>query len=165
MNLLTNILNSKSYWTKCSSTLCGIAAAEMGIRTIVDITKNKKDDLSADLSGAIFFAICASNIVPGFARGGGIAFVCYSIAADTSKNNAYWSSKVVSFPFEKTWAGLKFVGNHLDIVNHPTWFGVAALITIIGLYTLGKRIFEQPKVLPPSSTTHTPSQVDTAKLA
>jgi len=48
-------------------------------------------------SGAIFFAICASNIVPGFARGGGIAFVCYSIAADTSKNNAYWSSKVVSF--------------------------------------------------------------------
>lgn len=57
MNLLTNILNSKSYWTKCSSALCGIAVAEMGIRTIVDITKSKKDDLSADLSGAIFFAI------------------------------------------------------------------------------------------------------------
>lgn len=164
MNLLTNILNSKSYWTKCSSALCGIAMAEMGVRTIVDITKNKKDDLSADLSGAIFFAICASNIVPGFARGGSIAFVCYSIGADTSKNNAYWSSKVVSFPFEKTWEGLKFIGTHLDIVNHPTWFGVAALITIIGLYTLGKHIFEQPKVLAPPPV-HTSPQIDTTKLA
>jgi len=42
MNLLTNILNSKSYWTKCSSALCGIAMAEMGVRTIVDITKREE---------------------------------------------------------------------------------------------------------------------------
>ncbi len=164
MNLLTNILNSKSYWTKCSSALCGIAMAEMGVRTIVDITKNKKDDLSADLSGAIFFAICASNIVPGFARAGGIVFIGYSICTDTSKNDAYWSSKVVSFPFEKTWEGLRFIGTHLDIVNHPTWVGVAALITIIGLYSLGKQIFEQPKVLAPPPV-YTPPQVNTTKLA
>jgi len=42
MNILTNILNSKSYWTKCSSALCGIAVAEMGVRTIVDITKGQE---------------------------------------------------------------------------------------------------------------------------
>jgi len=157
MNLLTNILNSKSYWTKCSSAVCGIAVAKMGIRTIIDITKSKKEDLSADLSGAIFFAICASNIVPGFARGGGMVFIGYSIFTDTSKDNAYWSSKVVNFPFKKTWEGLKFIGTNLDIANHPTWFGVAALITIIGLYTIGKHIFEQPKVLHPSPplSTHT----------
>ena len=164
MNLLTNILNSKSYWTKCSSALCGIAVAEMGIRTIVDITKSKKDDLSADLSGAIFFAIWASNIVPGFARGGGIIFIGYSRVADTSKNDAYWSSKVVNFPFEKTWEGLKFVGTHLNIVNHPTWIGVAVLITVIGLHTLGKRIFEQPKSIP-MPPVQKPPQIDTRQFS
>jgi len=32
LNLLTNILNSKSYWTKFSSALCGIALAEKRVK-------------------------------------------------------------------------------------------------------------------------------------
>lgn len=148
MNILSNILNSNSYWTKCSSALCSIAMTEMGVRTVIDITHSKKEDLSADLSGTIFFAICASNIVPGFARIGGFVFttysMCYSMCTDPSESNAYWSSKAVCFPFKKTFDFLKFVQNSLDIDNHYTWCGVAVLITVIGLYALGKNIFSQP---------------------
>ena len=177
MNLLSNVFNSTSYWTKGSSALCGIVMGEMGIRTIIDITQNKKEDLSADLSGALFYGMCASNIVPGFARLGSLVFIIYSYSygmfTDTSERNEYWSSKAVhflaekiyevlvftkigecinfifekwvecySFIYEKTYNGLNFIKNYLNIEDHPTWVGVAFLISCIGVYIIRQGIFK-----------------------
>ena len=136
MNILKNILNSKSYWTIGSATLCGIISTEMGIRTVVAIIQDKedkvsKDRISQDLGGSIFFAICATNRISGFARFGGFLFVGSSLIYKKSYTNLYWGSKVIKFLSE---------GEYIKASN--TWFGVAFLVTIICLDIVRRYFFK-----------------------
>ncbi|MCB1106628.1 MAG: hypothetical protein KDK76_00860 [Chlamydiia bacterium] len=138
MELISGVLNSKSYFTKASAALCGIASIEMTVRTVIDLTKlsntrtrdEVKAELSADLAGAIFYGILATNYIPGFARGGGMIFVGYSLYS-IDDPTTYWSAKVVSYPFK----GLRWLIRNFTLPDHPTWYGVAILIASIAVYS------------------------------
>ncbi len=85
-------LPTSTQWTQISSVWCGINAAEMGARTIGSLFSGKtinQNDLSKDLSGALFYGLCAVNPIPGAARTAAIISTVYAVFAGSDQNSYF----------------------------------------------------------------------------
>ncbi len=87
-----NYINSPN---KAASCIIGIAAAEMALRTLIDFgrlfrTETRQtglQDLTADLGGAVFYALAATNILPYSGTIGGLIFLGHSIHVRLRRDN------------------------------------------------------------------------------
>lgn len=155
-----------------SAVICVAASAEMGIRSAIDalklmgVVEKKKDEdasynFSANLGGALFYGLCAANIIPGTAIVGASIFTIYSICVHSSTKSVedeYITSKVIGTGadltnrlFSWTWKHivspvldnvvfpvLKKIGeavtcilSHISMPEHPIWYALGLLATAI----------------------------------
>src|ERR1700733_6636743 len=119
MNEITNYISLHHAWklTLGSAILCAAVSVETGLRGITDIfqlmvykdqdakVKGEKErikyNISADLGNAIFYGLCAANIIPGSAILGASIFTIYSCCVTDSKKSLkdeYLMSKVIGQP-------------------------------------------------------------------
>jgi len=163
-----------SKYTKVCGGLCGIAAAEMAIRTISDLnnivtgrdgdTEKHNYNLSPNLGGAIFYGLCAANVLPHTALIGSAIFTIYSAAKYWSCREAersehmYVSSILIAAPVDAlitkiawpilrdiAWPIVRTAGEimgsilkSIPIPNHPIW----ALVGLLGVaIILGKVVY------------------------
>jgi len=172
MNAIQSVLNAyPGPWSLGSAILCSAASAEMLIRAATGRSANNPRDviadldsprnLSANLGGALFYGLCAANIVPYTAIAGAVIFTGYSLATGANRD-AYSLSKVVHQIYQYTiiplldhvvfplteWAGkhviiplaktIREIGaaiaNLVELPEHPVWYGVAALVASAAAY-------------------------------
>jgi hypothetical protein len=165
MNAIQSILQSyPSRWALASAGVCGLAAAEMAVRALgtmakatqENLTDGEKDALSKNLGGAVFYGMCAANIVPYAAVVGGIICVGYGIFTGENKDTYYlfrgiyegvatlhkriiaplWNRAI--FPILEAIA--KVVKAILDLVPLPqnsAWLGVGVLAAVAIVYNRG----------------------------
>ncbi len=155
-------------WSLGGGVGCAIVAAEMAIRAVGDLIEKgrleegqTKDSVSrnfsANFGGAIFYGLCAANILPGTAILGSLIFTVYSFAVNKREDN-YLATKVIR---ESELKVLNFVLDILQVAwdwviypvadalrrifstvfdllvpKHPIWIGVALLVTAIAVVKL-----------------------------
>jgi hypothetical protein len=155
-----------------SAAICATATLEMAIETIRGIPRlasKERDDhenFGKNLGGAIFYGLCAANIVPYTPLVGAIIFAGYSIFKCEEKD-AYVTAKLLGNllrpPLEHVvlplgeWlieriilplAGkiaqvVADIFNLISLPKSPIWFGVAFLVVTIVAY---KGFFAAPAV-------------------
>lgn len=102
---IQSLIATHGAWTGGGMAICGTAALEMGVRTIVDLGKIIKGgandqvlkDLSADLGGTIFYGLCSVEVIPGAAIIGAAIFSAYSISSCENRD-AYLTSMLLGKP-------------------------------------------------------------------
>jgi hypothetical protein len=161
---------------KLATVACGTAgvvvAAEMAIRAIFDglkLLSNRHPgesletlqyNFSANLGGAVFYGLCAANILPGTPVIGAAIFAIYSITKDL-KEDDYLTTKFLSHTFTLITDALDYVGTKIigpilkpivelliDVIEkiaevvlailrviplpeHPVWIATGILVTAI----------------------------------
>lgn len=171
--LLLNVLSKAHHiWPTnlalAAGTVGTIAVAEMAIRSVGDLMEYFKesnsekikdkalDNLSANLGGALFYGMCATNILPGSAVIGGAIFIIHSILSCTN-DDAYLSSKIIGKPvhfvvkdvllplIDKVASAvfnvLLKLGDLLLIpLKHPIWAGVFLMGAAITTYKVAQSL-------------------------
>lgn len=132
--------------------ICSTAAAEMGIRTVINLTSKTveheaeqqyKSDLSANLSGALFFCLAAANLFPGSRKVAAIAFVIrsfkeFSLKPDEEyRQKEYWTGRAITFFPDQAYQGYQKIKGYLKLPSHPTWYALITLIALVGYYQFG----------------------------
>jgi len=146
-----------------SGVLCAAAATEMVLQTIgeaVSYLSNgpvSMNNVSANIGGAIFYGLCAANIIPGTSFLGAFIFTCYSIIKNHTADD-YVLTKFLQHTFTLITDVTRSVVDNviaplykkivrpvliaiIDVVDaivsaiplpeHPVWQGVALLGTAI----------------------------------
>ena len=141
---ITEFIATSSYLTIGSAAICLTAATEMAIKTIFD--KNK-ENISADLGEALFYGLCATNIIPGSAIAGGIIFSLYSLVyAPTflKEKNTYKSSlllkNIIKEPATLLYNVISKIGeitfkilSKISLPKHPVWILTGTLVVAIAI--------------------------------
>jgi hypothetical protein len=152
-----------------SAVICAAVAAETGIRSVYDIFKlislnsenqDEKDavkrNISSNLGSALFYGLCAANIIPGTAIMGAVIFTIYSNCVTDSKKSLqeeYLISKVIAqpchflvkkvifpiaenvvFPVVQKVASCTYhILKQIPLPTHPIWIGSALLVSTIAI--------------------------------
>ena len=159
MNTIQSIVQYyPSRWALGGAAMCGIVAVEMAFRAIQSSWKNEWKGVSENLGGAIFFGLCATNVVPFSTVIGGGGFTLWALLSYPNPDLCM-SGKVIAEIFE--WAvkpfwnhGVvplsKWLWNHIitpvaktimalvekilgifHLPSHPVWYGLAILVIAI----------------------------------
>ncbi|MGZ3732767.1 MAG: hypothetical protein ACXU9U_03385, partial [Parachlamydiaceae bacterium] len=152
--------------------ICATAALEMAIEIIKGIPclasqeKDVHENFGKNLGGAIFYGLCAANIVPYTPLVGAIIFAGYSIVKCEEEDayvTAKWIGNLLRPPLERfvlplgKWLIKNIISplagkiaevvtgifNLISLSKSPIWFGVAALVVTIVAY---KGFFAAPAV-------------------
>jgi len=121
--------------------ICGLTAAEAALRLIGNIfspadpaiadPKETKREISRNLGKAIFYSLCAANIVPGTAFIGASIFACRSIFSSVKADKESLTAKCFRVP--TTWAlGVVSEMTFLPAVKTENFF-LKGLLGTIGL--------------------------------
>ncbi|WP_420420595.1 hypothetical protein [Simkania sp.] len=159
--IVSNFIKTNSYSTLAASSLCAVTACEMAIRTIGDlgnkISGSKHEDLdwnlSANLGGAIFYSLCAANLVPGSAKIGALSFSFYSITDFSHCPDRYLTSRIIDNIFKEALLPIiervseltSLILSRIPLPVTPVWWAIAALSTAILIYH--SPLLEQAKSL------------------
>jgi hypothetical protein len=92
MDAIDFLQSYPSNWALGGAALCASGAVEMALRVFKDVQEQNADNLSKDLAGALFYGLCAANIVPYTAFLGGAIFTLRTIATYEDKD-AYFTMK------------------------------------------------------------------------
>lgn len=162
--------------------ICAAAAIEMAVLVPYNISQIHsaangalealKYNLSANLGGAIFYGLCALNIIPRTAAIGAGIFTLYS-AITFNQNEAYWTSRLIGntvrFIFNDILAPIcedilmpiirkigdvaarliSLIGRlivNMPLPKHPVWIGVLILGGAIVIYKFVIPYFNPPKI-------------------
>lgn len=127
-----------------------VAAAEMAIRSILDIgkmiTAQPKqrqaafNDFSADLGGAVFYGLAAANIVPASGLIAGIIFVAHSTFKcckrenNSQVNNDYFMANAIGFTVKGMWdrAICPIVNHIIGPVAEKIWIAIGCIFECLG---------------------------------
>lgn len=152
---IKNFLQNSSNFNHAMLGVSAIASLEMGARTVINLTQSgKKEDLTADLSGALFFGLAAANLFPGSRKAAGIAFIIRSFYEfsqqpdEDYRKEEYWLGRAITFFPDQAYQGYKKIKASLDLPSHPTWYALIALVALVGYYQFGGAIsnyFNQQK--------------------
>ncbi|WP_420420597.1 hypothetical protein [Simkania sp.] len=161
--IVSNFIQTNSYWTIAASSLCAVTTIEMAIRTIGGLgakisgsdQRSLYENLKNNLAGTIFYALCAANIVPGSAKLGALVFTSYSAFSKTPPSEAYLTSivlnnialKVIAPTYEKTTNLIKNILAQITFPETPLWRVVSITVLAIGAYHFGPKIAAGTKSL------------------
>jgi hypothetical protein len=162
MNYVNAVLsNYPTYLSLGGAALCGAGAIEMAARIPKDIAIRDADNLSKDLAGALFYGLCAANIVPYTAVAGAALFTVWSIGT-LDERHAYKTMQAVDWtlnkvdkhiamplvnhvilplsehliePLAKTISAIfAAIFSVIQLPENPAWYGVAALVVAAVAY-------------------------------
>ena len=147
--------NYASKFSLGSAIICGGAAIEMALNIFKDINDkahkrpNAMKNLSANLGGAIFYGLCAANVISGTAIVGAAIFTIYSLVkcndADTYLSSrligksiryiyteifspvVHKIAKIVGDILKPIFNGIYSVLKQIHLPEHPIWYGVFLL--------------------------------------
>lgn len=171
MNTVANYISLHHAWklTLGSAILCAAVTVETGVRGIYDIfqlmaykgedaqEKEKiKYNISANLGSALFYGLCAANVIPGSAMLGAAIFATYSCCVTNSQKTikdeyvlskmigqpCHWIAEKVVVPVcEKAiFPAVKAIGDvaykiitSIPLPKHPIWIASAVLLSAIAV--------------------------------
>lgn len=169
-NLLPPTYAAANKITVISGVGCAIVATEMALRALGDLKEMFSDkpkdttsyNFSANLGGAIFYGLCATNFIPFTPLIGLSTFVAYSIVTHHSTHfslisaERYLCANLISKPvvftakevvwpilnklvlpaLEKITTVVYNILRKIPLPRHPVWIGVALLVTGIAAIKL-----------------------------
>ena len=128
----------------------------------------KREEFSADLGGAIFYGMCATNIVPGSAVVGATIYTVYSFLKISDKRGGdYLTAFVIGkslhtiadwviqplfkhfiFPLtERIWNVVSAILKRISLPKHPIWWGVAVLVLAFAFYKGSSLLADSSKAI------------------
>lgn len=153
---VSKFIATSSYLVIGSTAICVIATTELALRALDYLihsesrphTRLDSYNFSANLSGALFYGLCAANIISGTAVLGGIAFTIYSLFTSAShhRDDTYITSlairNIIKVPLiavghlacAVTDITFNIVRN-IHLPEHPSWYFTGALVAAVCIKT------------------------------
>jgi hypothetical protein len=164
---ISHILPSFRTVSLVSGAVCIPAALEMALRALKDLgsmlsppqpsrlmgaPQHDKDavkrSFSANLGGAVFYGLCATNLIPGTPIVGAVIFAAHSVLTDGKNSYISWAVKelcqrtynhilvpawneVIGPLVRRIYDVIVAILARISLPRHPIWYGVALLAAAI----------------------------------